>query len=476
MRKWFLKTVSLLCCLSMLTMLGACGNKDKKTESDNVGLIDFDDERGDGIQSGNDSETSSDASSNASNASSGTGSTSESEPVNMSGNDPFANIPKSLRGSTLTFAHFGDEVASEYKKVIAAFTKKTGIKVNVVAYDQEAYVSTVSKQIAAKSGPDVIICNDVFPAALDIAQPIQNYIDLSDSFWDPQVSEMTTLGNNTYFVNSMKSVWYNLNMCFYNTQLFSKYGITSPKDYYENGSWSYENLRVCLEQVAATKNTGGYVRPMVMSASMGTPLMSFDTKTRTFVQNLTKAAAAYQYCATNVQNGLWDPARWFAQFSSGTIGIFFQSAYGCKYNGWFQETDPSIISVVPTPTSYQGKACKQTSYVRCYGIAKGAKNPQAAAYFLRYFLDYGYYKDAGANVFLNSAMEKAYFDQMALAKKEGLVYIFDSCAFGYTSAQESDIMEVANMAPAQVAAKLASYENQFASAATKMTEKLNSVK
>ena len=473
MRKWFLKTVSLLCCLSMLTMLGACGNKDKKTESDNVGLIDFDDERGDGIQSGNDSETSSDVSSNAS---SSTGSTSESEPVNISGNDPFANIPKNLKGSTLTFAHFGDEGAAEYKKVIEAFTKKTRIKVKLVAYDQDAYVSTVSKQIAAKSGPDVVICNEIFPAGLEIAQPIQNYIDLNDSFWDPQVSEITTVGDNTYFVNSMKSVWYNIDMCFYNTQLFSKNGITSPADYYKNGKWTYENLRVCLEKVAATKNTGGYVDPMKMSASLGTPLVSFDTKKDVFTQNVGKAATAYQYCAANIQNGLWDPARWFAQFTSGTIGLYVQSAYGCKYNGWFKETNPAILGVVPTPTSYQGKACKQSATLRCYGIAKGAKNPQAAAYFLRYFLDYGYYKDAGANVFINNAMEKAYFDEMALAEKEGINYYFDTNAFSYTSAKYEDLKKVAELSPVQVAAKLSSYENQFTSAAAKMTEKLNSAK
>ena len=103
-------------------------------------------------------------------------------------------------------------------------------------------------------------------------------------------------------------------------------------------------------------------------------------------------------------------------------------------------------------------------------------NPQAAAYFLRYFLDYGYYKDAGANVFINNAMEKAYFDEMALAEKEGINYYFDTNAFSYTSAKYEDLKKVADLSPVQVAAKLSSYENQFTSAAAKMTEKLNSAK
>lgn len=476
MKKYTLRMMALILCLSMIFSLSACGKSGDEGEVSGV-LAGFEDETGDDLEA----DYSSGESTNSGGGDSGNtiskveGGNTITEQVDLSGKDPFANIPARLKNTTVTFAHFGDEGATEYQKVIKAFTKKTGIKVKLVSYDQNSYVSTVSKQIAAKSAPDVIICNEIFPDALEIAQPIQNLVDLNEEFWDDSVTKATTINGNTYFVNSLKGVWHNIDMCFYNKKLFSDNRITSPKDYYKRGDWTYENLRKCLEQVVKTGNTGGYVNPRYMAASMGNPMLNYEPSTGKFSQNVMKAVSAFEYCATNIQNKLWDPVLWYGNFQNGTIGLYIQSSYGCKYNGWFKDIDQSIIDAVPTPTSYNGQSCKQTESMRCYGVAKGAKNPEGAAYFLRYFLDYDYYKAAGADVFLNSNLEKAYFESIELMSKKGVNYYYDMAAY-YHSVNRQTIEQIANKAPSQVSGELNSHVNEYKTVVEDLNKKIATIK
>lgn len=157
-----IKTLARLLCLTTVMGFAGCGKKDTASDASadasdaSAVLIDnFDDDTvstGDKTQSGS-STTGSGGTTGGNNG----GGTVVERPVEMKGSDPFANIPKRLRGTTVTFAHFGDEGASEYEKVLKAFTKKTGIKYKLVSYNEMEYAAQVAKQIAAKSGPDIII-------------------------------------------------------------------------------------------------------------------------------------------------------------------------------------------------------------------------------------------------------------------------------------------------------------------------------
>lgn len=473
MKKVLFRCLAVFMCLAMVFSLAAC-SKDKGDIASGT-LLDFEDETGEGL-SGDNNDAASGTVSGEGTTSGATGGNTITEQIDISGKDPFAKVPARLRGTTVKFAQWGDEGASEYQKVAKAFTKKTGIKIEWVNYDENTYVSTIAQQIAAKSGPDIIICNEIFPHAFEIAQPLQNLVDLKDDFWDDSVTEVCTVNGNTYFVNSRNSVWKNLNFVFYNKKLFSDNRITSPKDYYKRGEWTYENLRKCLEQIAKTGNTGGYVDPEMMAAAMGNGLIQYDAKTQKFSQNITKAASAFQYCATNIEKKLWDPVLWFGNFSNGTIGLYMYSVWGTKYNGWFKEADPSIVAAVPLPTSYNGQHCYQTESLRAYGVAKGSKNPEGAGYFLRYYLDYEYYDDAGADVFLNDSLEDAYFEVVDIINKEGIKYYFDRGIFDYTTVTAADIKNVGLSATAQVSGTLASYENQFVAGVKKMNEKVAGIK
>ena len=491
-----IKLFALMLAIAML--FGAVGcNKANTSSNSSEGeagvLLGFDDETvdvnngegtgsgssgGSGNSGGNGGQGNSGNSGNGGNGGNGGGTVVE-KPVDVSGSDPFANIPSRLRGTTVIFAHFGDEGAAEYEKVLKAFTKKTGIKYKLVSFNQAEYVAQVSKQIAAKSGPDVIICNDTFPAALEIAQPLQNIVNLEDDFWDDNITNICTVGGNTYFVNSLESVWENIDTIVYNKTIFSNNGLTSPLDYYNNGKWTWENFKKCAEEVKKLGYVGGYADADQINASLGSPMINYDPKTAAFSASSASAlSVGYQFEAQMFKDGLWSSSDWWGTFANGKIGLMAAGGvWGAKYNGAFKDADNNMLGMVPMPSSYKGKECKPTGSLRAYGIAKGAKNPEGAVYLLRYFLDYSYYSSAGANVFKNKNLEKMVFDHVIPeVKKKGINFDYAGGAFELSNSEAmSEISTDAGRAdPAQVSGVLSGKQNLIDTAAQKANDKIAS--
>ena len=62
----------------------------------------------------------------------------------------FDNIPKKLRGTSVTFAHWGDEGGEEYVKVAKEFTKLTGINVKWELYSERTYAADIASRVQQK--------------------------------------------------------------------------------------------------------------------------------------------------------------------------------------------------------------------------------------------------------------------------------------------------------------------------------------
>ena len=153
MKKTALRLLALLLVMVMCLSLGACGSKDttstptssaEETFDDLGGDIDFD-----GTVSGDDKTNDTDDKGGNKNNSATTGSgTSFKEEISQTSRlDVFKNVPKNLRGSSVTFAHWGDEGGAEYVKVAKAFTKLTGINVKWQLFNQLTYEADIAKQI-----------------------------------------------------------------------------------------------------------------------------------------------------------------------------------------------------------------------------------------------------------------------------------------------------------------------------------------
>ncbi len=326
----------------------------------------------------------------------------------------FKKIPKKLKGKTVLFSDWGEAISDEYQKVVKKFTEDTGIKVKMLVYSNTDYISKVSQQIAAGSPPDIAASNSTFPQALEVVQPLPSYFDINDGFWDPRVSEATRIGGKYYFVNTYNSPFTGGNVVYYNKKIYDNNGLTSPQDYLDKGQWTYENLFQCMRDAVKLGYTGGAIESMTLAEQMGVSIINYDQNTGTFSGKTSdsRLVKALQYMSKAVDEGLAGGS--YVSFAAGRVGICMKGTYGLKYDGWFKDVSPADIGVVPLPTSYDGQALKYMPLgYRGYGICKGAKNGEAAYYFLRYYLDLEKYEPAGANIFANKVLEK-YFRQTQL--------------------------------------------------------------
>lgn len=474
MKKKFLRIISSVICLAMILVLGGCGDKETASEGNNAAILDFEDEVGEGITvSSSDSQTSGTGTSATTDIGEGVTIT---DKVEFNDSDPFANIPKRLKGSTVTFACWGDEGHDKYQKVYKAFTQKTGIKVQIRNVDQTTYEATITQQIAAGNAPDIVIDCYNFANEISILQPIEGLIDINDSFWDSNIIKISTIKGHTYEVNSNQSCWQGHKYILYNKKLFSTNSITSPGDYYKRGQWTYENALKCMRDITKVSgNYGGIISPFLVAASLGTPIVSYDTNTSTFTNNISSAnvLAGFQFYATIKEEHIWETGMWYSHFNNGNVGLYDGDVYSSKFNGRFSTFDDNSLAAVPLPTSYQGKPTKQVGVYRAYGIAKNAKNPSGAAYFLRWFLDYSKYKEAGVKVFKNDSLEEFYYDTyIPLIEKEGINYSFYETAIAYMNEDVNTYIIVDDSGKAQLSSLLDSKKNEIDSAVAALNAKL----
>ena len=396
----------------------------------------------------------------------------------------FKNMPAKLRGTTVSFAQWGDEGGDRYRKLAQKFTSDYGIKVKWVDYSQTNYSSEILTQIAANNGPDIIICTSDFPSTVEVTQPLPSYFNLNDGFWDKRVSEALRVKGKYYYVNTYNSTFIETYFVIYNKKIFSSKGITTPDEYYSAGKWTYENFIKCMEAVTKAGYTGALLNnPLTLANHLGgRDIFTYNPDTATFSADITNNAVleAMQIISESFQKNI---AVDYANFTNGRVGLMISTPWALKYNGNLKDMAPSDVGVVPLPTSYKGKKLDNfLAGARGYGIAKGAKNPEGAYYFLRYYLDYENYQAAGINIFSNKTLEKYFVEKILPEYKKG-TKMCSSYAFGLTRIAGvpfypyNDPWKAAfQAAPSQVATELAKLQGICDNAAKLGSERLKSIK
>ncbi len=481
-----------LAMLMMTTLIVGCGGKVTDTSEfieDSEEEEDFDDE-GDIEYTGDDSSVSQQGSHEIGSKQTGgskqlgdhkaaTGGSAQGGLVYSENESVFENVPANLKGKEVIVASWSAD-DSDAIKVRQMFTSKTGIKVKNIQYNEAKYITDVATQIAAGSSPDIVTCNSTFPACLEITQPLPKIFDINDGFWDKRCSEATRVGKNYYYVNAINSHSTGGYAIYYNKKIYNNNGLTSPEDYYDqgNGHWSYEQLYTAMQDAAKLGYNGGILECLTLAGQMGVSLINYNQNTGEFSAQASNQDLidALQYMAKAVDEGLAG-GYGISSFASGRIGICMAGMWGTRSNGYFKDMSPSDIGIVPCPDQYKGKKLEYMPLgYNGVGIAKGARNPEAAYYWARWSRDLDKYDDAGANLYANKVLEKyVRGTQLVLFQNSKLYFEFYQGALnmigkGWSSASEWSALRHASVS--QVAVELAARENLLKSAAETSTKKL----
>jgi len=310
--------------------------------------------------------------------------------------DVFKGMPSSLKGTTLTVYNWN--AISEYTggaNAIKQFQKSTGINVKWVTENFDTYLSKLASMVASGSSPDLVRMRSPLPSGSMSVQPISvTGYDYSDDAWDKWIMNSYTANGNVYATSLNNTLVSSPDMIMYNKALISKYDLDDPYQLWKKGQWTYDNfIKLCKDYKSESGSDYAgslYDYSQITSWFGVTGPVAFDGKTYTSTLSNSNFISATQKMA-DLRNKdrlikAWDSDG----FDQGKILLWIGSAvYTRRNNSYFNSLkNAGSIGVVPCPKiEGQSNYYQLYSEVEAYGIAKGAKNPQAAPYFLRYFLD-----------------------------------------------------------------------------------------
>lgn len=458
--------------------LTGCKSSDTSSLSDDVEIIyQYEDE-------GNTDAESTESSSKVTDASSNTSNNSSSGSKKPSGSGAVATVnagvnPKDYEGTSVTFATWYDPALYEDGPVIKAFKKKYGIDVKVDLMNETDYVNTVLGRIASGNAPDVFFCTYTFPYCINALQPLDAAkLDLSESIWDKALINLATVNGKSYLVDTVGNIWKDQDMVFYNKKLFKANGWTTPEEYYKAGKWTFAAMKDCMQKVASlgTDYFGGAVNLEGLLGATGNGIINYSNGKFSNGSTNSTTQAVMRWAAEGMKDGwlkstsVYDA---FNLFPEGKTGIVVAHSYGLKKNGNFRKMSPDDIGFTYLP-SWDGKEATPTSFVRGWGICKGAKNPVAAGIFLRYYLDVNNYNTSSA--FINSEAESFFFKLTSTqSDKKHFYFCYGSGVNGVTGSSSSVgdyITSVTGGDPAQVVTTISSYQNKLNSDIAKINEVL----
>ena len=328
--------------------------------------------------------------------------------------DPYATAA-GLKGTTVRFATWIDHTQTEGAVPLANFEADTGLKVTLYTVPQNGYVNTLMPKMAAGDIPDVFVNNEGggnFPMTIQIAAPINKVstVNLQEPIWDQTMLAQGTIDGNVYLVNTIGTPWTGSNQVFYNKVLFEENGFKTPKEYYEDGTWTWDNLLKCAKDIKAlgADYKGVSLESDILIDSLNTGFIKYDAKTGTFSSGVNDKALleGYQWYADAKEQGLLDGS--IAAFTQNKCGIVVRGPYGLKNTGYFMNMNPEDVGFTHLPSMEEGGEFKISSIYRMYGIIDGAPNADAAGYFIRYWLDPDNY-DLG-NTFLTNEAGAWYYE------------------------------------------------------------------
>lgn len=309
--------------------------------------------------------------------------------------DPYAQIPESSKGVTVRYATWVNQKEDVGAYTLSNVKNDIGIDVDLFLVSESNYIQEIMTKIASKDIPDVFVTNEAgaaFPITLQIAAPINKVssVELKDPRWDQNYLRNATIEGNVYYLNTIGTPLGNGNMVFYNKRLFEQNGFTTPEEYYQNGTWSWDTLLKCAKDIKALGDDyyGAYVELDILAGSVGTSITQYNFGTHTFTNGTQDPTLlkAYQWYADAREQGYIGGSR--DAFVDGKCGFFVRGPFGLQTNGYFKNMNFDDVGFTWLPSFNEGEKGRISSIYGGHGIVDGAPNADAAGYFLRYWMDY----------------------------------------------------------------------------------------
>ena len=306
-----------------------------------------------------------------------------------------ASMPASL-GKKLVICNWNP--LSEYTgvaEVIEKFRQETGITVEWKLLKYGTFQTQLDGFIASGNAPDLARTLYPDPTRFLSFQPISvSGYDFNDAAWDKNLMDAYSVNGKCYAMSLKNTHYGSVTMAFYNKSLIDKHGLEDPYNLWISGKWNIEKfIELNRKYVSLTGNrcavTG--ITPEEWTSIYG--LTGNIAKVNGRFVNMTGhaelRAVLSEFASYYYDQGLFNRGQ--AEVFDGNGALFYigGSVFARKDNSYFGYLKSTgNMYCVPMPSAKNGATYYQLrDEYEAYAIPKNASNPQAAPYFLRYFLD-----------------------------------------------------------------------------------------
>ncbi|MBE6727422.1 MAG: extracellular solute-binding protein [Ruminococcaceae bacterium] len=390
--------LAIMLCLTMLFCFSACG--DDKSKDDGIVYGDeTDDDFGNGDTEGdsqdgdvitNTTESGSSGGNNAQNYDDGL--VNKNQIDDNKKKDFLLSVPKKYSGQEVTILVWWDPFDYEIEKM-QRFTEATGIKVKFVYADSASYMQKLSSLKLQKNSPDIAcITAGQYPSAIiqDYFQPIDNSkLSFNKETFDLDSMNKLKWNGKRYGAIIKGNSHINFGIMLYNADMFRKHGVTDPHTLWQQGNWNWDTLVSTAQDIqkksgitALSTEYHGYR----LSQSSGEDAVIFkDGKlvNNTASENYRSAYKFIYNLGTKGQYKVMDAGLNRDGFMSGQCAMFLDDSWALQ-SGERYEKLSFTLGFAPIPCKKGINAVP--SDFQLWGFPVGAKNTEAAAYVLEYWL------------------------------------------------------------------------------------------
>ena len=316
-----------------------------------------------------------------------------------------AKMPAKLKGTTLTYMYWWDPHNQMEGEAIAAFEKATGITVKSVVASYSDFQAELAAKIQAGDAPDLVRLLGNVSWQVTALQPITNSgFDFNDTAWDEQLMKDYTYNGYCFAANLAKSAISDVAVVYYNKKALMDAEMEDPYEIWKKNpkDWTWEKFwSMCAEFVAANKNKSGYAGATfeytdAYVRALGGSDYYYDSSKGKFVTNIKNQATEDGWKATlqAMEKGWLLKSHDETKFDQGRVLFFWSGPFSARAKDNRQKAlkDRNRLGVVPLPTDSKYQVMYEYT---AFGIPQGAKNAQAAPYYLRYVLDQSSYNMDG---------------------------------------------------------------------------------
>lgn len=278
-----------------------------------------------------------------------------------------------------------------------AFTKETGIKLSITKTTQGLYQTKLASMVMANNAPDLVAMSaNSFPMVIlkDLIQPVDGYIDMSDSGWDLEMMNALKWNGKYYGLSVKGSQMEQQFVIYYNKTLFDSWGVKTPTEYWKSNNWNWDTFRECAINMTGTKGgktITGFAPAAVnfweyFSISAGVPMVSYNSSTSSFSNNMTNPTVANAFKFANQLIYTDKCAKTQGDLTSGDLAMMGGGEWYMWKGDKLDKNMTDEWSVVPWP-SPKGQTPTLPCDSQLWCLGNGAANPQGAVSFIRYWLD-----------------------------------------------------------------------------------------